>query len=143
MEQLQQSAAETIAALDLPAFAAVCTRAVRDAKTRNAAAFTPYVGREMFNVVFATYEPARQISAMRGFVIGLNEQAEPTLIRTFEGQIEATGKRDYWAFGETDYLNREVLGADGRQYFSQGTRRFLNTSAPLAKLPSNRPKRSL
>ena len=131
LEFLEESSAETIAALDMSALVKRCIDATRSALAQGGIKLHLRRTQDMFSVVIAAYDPQTGSSAARSFVIGLTRQLEPVLARTFERKATPDDNQNYWAFGETDYLYRQVVRGIGRRYLSPATTRFYTTRRPV------------
>ena len=81
---LEESGAETIAALDMSALVKRCIDATRSALAQGGIKLHLRRTQDMFSVVIAAYDPQTGSSAARSFVIGLTKQLDPVLARTFE-----------------------------------------------------------
>jgi hypothetical protein len=128
---LEESGAETIAALDMSALVKRCIDATRSALAQGGIKLHLRRTQDMFSVVIAAYDPQTSSSAARSFVIGLTRQLDPVLATTFERKATPDDNQNYWAFGETDYLYRQVLRGIGRRYLSPATTRFYTTRRPV------------
>lgn len=100
-------------------------QAVRGVRVAAPNALRPYSGREMFQVILATYDPHTVTSSVRGFTVSLTPDADPFVSKQFDMSKSSAESRDYWAFGETDYFNQEVIGGIGLSFLSPTTRVFL------------------
>ena len=121
---LNSFTAAIIIATDIDELIHRCINAIHDAQVKLSSTLEPYRGREMFSVVIARYDPATRVASSQGFVIGINQQLQAVEIRRFGNHIQPGDYQDYWAFGETEYLNQNVLGGIGRQYLSPAIIRF-------------------
>jgi hypothetical protein len=124
IDYLEGSASETILALDMNGLVERCIIATRTAQPLAAINLQSRRGQEMFSVVLATYDPQSGLAAARGFVIGITQQLEPVLVRAFKKTVKPGHNQEYWAFGETDYLDQQVIKGVGRQYLSAATSGF-------------------
>jgi hypothetical protein len=98
-------------------------------------AVEPYVGREIFSVVIASYDPHSKNSIVSNFVVRI----EPVTRR-----VEATrftritilqqSRRGVWSYGETDYLNKNVFGGVGRGYLTAETLEFILVDKPVSEV---------
>ena len=127
MEFLEASGAERIEFVDMPALAAQCIEATRSGLAQDGIRLHLPRTQEMFSVIVAGYDPRTGNSAARSFVIGLTEELAPVLVRTFERKAGPDDNQRYWAFGETDYLNRHVVRGLGRRYLALATTAFYTT----------------
>jgi hypothetical protein len=131
MEFLEASRAETMEAVDMRALARQCIEATRTGLAQDGIKLHVPRMQEMFSVVIGSYDPRSGYSAVRSFVVGLTEELAPVLVRTFDRKAGPHDHQRYWAFGETDYLNRQVVRGFGRRYLSPATTRFYTTRRPV------------
>lgn len=121
---LRHSTVSAVSDLDFADLIEKCMQAVRDARAHDSRVLSAQRGREAFAVVLATYAPETGVSTVRGFAVGLSPQFDPVLLGSFERQVGPTDPRGYWAYGHSDYMDREVLAGPGQKFISDATRRF-------------------
>lgn len=114
------------ARISMPDLAATCVRALRNFKRAYPNALRGSVGGDLFSVVVASYDPSRQVSTLRSFVVqvdALHGRVEAARIR--QTILSPRTPRGVWIYGETGYVNREVYAGPGRRFLSPATQDFL------------------
>jgi hypothetical protein len=134
IDYLEGSESETIVALDMKGLIDKCLAATSKAGPLAPINLQSRRGQDLFSVVLATYHSQNRVAAARGFVIGISQQLEPVLVRTFKRSATSEHSQQYWAFGETKYLYDHVIMGAGRQYLSPATIDFRNKQRPVREL---------
>jgi hypothetical protein len=132
LDYLEQSSPDKMENVQMDALIRRCIEATRSALAHGR--IKPRLRRtqDMFSVVMAGYDPDTGSASARSFVIGLTQRLDPILTRTFQRKATPDDNQDYWVFGETDYLNRQVIRGVGRRYLSPATTRFYTTRRPVS-----------
>jgi hypothetical protein len=111
--------------LEIMDLAQRCLNAVRDFQTTWPDALHSFAGHELFSVVLAGYDPKERLSVIRSFVVAVLADLKPDIARTVDWRIAQDDAPEYFGFGETDYMNRQVFGGPGRGFLSETFIRFL------------------
>lgn len=125
-----------LSALSLEDLSSACVAAVQQFQKSLPQALEPYAGREIFSVVIASYDPHSKTSVLLNFVVRMDAATHGIRAdRLTRSTISPQSRRGVWAFGEADYLNRNVFGGFGRQYLSQATQDFILMDKPVSEAP--------
>jgi hypothetical protein len=111
--------------LNVDALAAACVEAVEKFGAANPGSLPRFAGRELFAVVLASYNPKTNTAHIRRFGVSITPAAEAQATPITVVDVPAENKVGFWAFGETDYLNRNVFGGVGLRFIPDSTRKFI------------------
>jgi len=129
---------DDMAKVSLEGVSAACVAAVQDFQKSRPEALDPYVGKELFSVVVATYDPQSKISTILNFVVNISPDTRAIRAdRLNRFTILAQDRRGVWSFGETDYLTKNVFAGVGRKYLCKPTRDFILESKPVSAATQN------
>ncbi len=118
--------------LDFDGLSAACVRQVERFRQTYSQALRAFVGRDIFSVVVASYDPASQTSLLRNFVVGIDARTHHAgAVRFTETAVSPHDPRGVWLYGETSYVDRYVYAGFGRQFLSPATIGFLRTRIPV------------
>jgi hypothetical protein len=111
-----------------------CVGAVRRFRESEPVALEPYVGREIFSVVVAGYDPHSRTGTVLNFAVRINAVTHRVEAGRFTRiAITLQSRRGVWSYGESDYLNRYVFGGVGRKYLSESTLDLMLVDKPVAE----------
>jgi hypothetical protein len=112
--------------LSLEDLGSECVQAVQRFRESSPLALEPYIGREIFSVVIASYDPRSKTSLVMNFVVRIDAASHRVEADRFTRiPIPPQDRRGVWSYGETDYLNRNVFGGIGRKYLTGPTLDFI------------------
>lgn len=121
--------------LSLEDLGAECVQAVQRFRESSPLALEPYIGRDIFSVVIASYDPRSKTSLVMNFVVGIDAATHRVEASRFTRiTIPPQNRRGVWSYGETDYLNQNVFGGIGRKYLSGATLDFILADQPVAEV---------
>jgi hypothetical protein len=108
-----------------------CVEAVRAYGNSGQNRLGEFAGYAMFAVVIAAFDPSTPMTRIRRFVVNILSDGQPMGGLVIENDFPANARREILAFGETDYLNKNVYGGAGRQFLSEQTIRFISQHGPI------------
>jgi hypothetical protein len=109
---------------------AACVREVERFRQAYPEALRSFLGRDIFSVVVASYDPASQTSLLRNFVVRIDAGTHRLRVARFtQTAISPHDARGVWIYGETSYVDRHVYAGFGRRFLSPATIGFLRTRA--------------
>lgn len=121
--------------LSLEDLGAECVLAVQRFRESSPLALDPYIGREIFSVVIASYDWRTRTSIVMNFVVRIDAATHRVEADKFTRiTIPPQNRRGIWSYGETDYLNQNVFAGIGRKYLSGATLDFILADQPVAKV---------
>jgi len=125
--------------ISLEALGKECVGAVDRFAQANPGALQAYAGREIFSVVVAAYDPRRRTATLQNFVVR-NDSATHRIEsgRMTTTTVAAFDRRGVWIYGESSYVEANVLSGVGRKYLDSATLDFILTAAPVAEAPLGR-----
>jgi hypothetical protein len=113
-----------------------CVQAVQRFQQSNPQALRSYVGREIFSVIVASYDPASRVSTMRNFIVRIDARTgEIQAARFAQIAVSPQDRRGVWSYGETSYLEKQVYAGIGRQYLAASTLDFILVKKSVAEAP--------
>jgi hypothetical protein len=121
--------------LSLDDLGADCVQAVQRFRESSPLVIEPYIGREIFSVVIASYDPRSKTSLVMNFVVRIDAKTHRVEAGRFTRiAIPPQNRRGVWSYGETDYLNQNVFGGVGRKYLTGSTLDFILADQTVAKV---------
>ena len=121
--------------LSLEDLGSECVQAVQRFRESSPLALEPYIGREIFSVVIASYDPRSKTSLVMNFVVRIDAATRRVEADRFTRiTIPPHNRRGVWSYGETDYLNHNVFGGIGRKYLTGSTLDFILADQPVAEV---------
>jgi hypothetical protein len=123
----------------LKALGKECVAALERFAKANPAELHAYAGREIFSVIVAGYDPRRHTATLRNFVVRMDKvtlRIESARMTTTT--VTASDRRGVWLYGESGYVETNVLAGFGRKYLDAATLDFILTAASVAGAPLNR-----
>ncbi|MDR3725481.1 MAG: hypothetical protein P4K86_00410 [Terracidiphilus sp.] len=122
------------ARLSLEDLGAECVRAAERFQALHPEAFQSHLGGEIFSVVLASYDPKAKVSTLRNFVVRISRESHKIEAARFSNiTVASTDRRGLWAYGETDYVEKQVYGGFGRQFLTASTLDFILQDKPVAQ----------
>jgi hypothetical protein len=123
----------------LEALGKECVAAVDRFARANPGALQAYAGREIFSVIVAGYDPRGGAATLRNFVVRMDKATRRIdTDRMTTITVASSDRRGVWIYGESAYVERNVLAGVGRKYLDAATLDFILTAAPVADLPLSR-----
>jgi hypothetical protein len=120
--------------LSLKDLGAKCVHAAQRFQALHPEAFRSHLGGEIFSVVLASYDPKAKVSTLRNFVVRMSQETQKIEATRFAKiAVSSTDRRGIWAYGETDYVEKQVYGGFGRQFLSASTLDFFLQDKPVAQ----------
>jgi hypothetical protein len=120
--------------LSLDDLASDCVGELERIRGANPLAFEQYVGHEIFSVVIASFDARSKNSLLLNFVVRINPSTRKVEAGRFTRiTITPQTRRGVWSYGETDYLNRNVLAGVGRSYLTNDTFDFILVDKPVSE----------
>jgi hypothetical protein len=120
--------------LSLDDLGSVCVGEVESFRRIYPLAFEQYVGREIFSVVIASYDPHTKHSLVLNFVVQINAATRKVEAARFTRiLLSQQSRRGVWSYGETDYLNKNVFGGIGRRFLTADTQSFILVDKPVSE----------
>ncbi len=136
VEDFLEGSDDDPARISINDLAAACVHAAEQFQTTHPGALTRYAGKEIFSVVVASYDPAAAASTLRNFVARVDDgSGKIEAVRITTTRLDAGSASGVWMYGETDYVNRQVLKGPGRWFLSPATIDFLKANRPVEKVP--------
>lgn len=127
---------ESPASISIFDLATDCVETVERFQRRYPNALGRYAGREIFSVVVASYDPARQVSTLRNFVVRMDSRGvRAQAARMSESAWGPRSLRGVWIYGQAAYVNREVYAGPGKQFLSPSAQVFLHVHQPIGAVP--------
>ena len=123
----------------LEALGRECVAAADRFAQANPGALQAYAGREIFSVIVAGYDPRRRTATLRNFVVRMDSatrRIETGRMTTIT--VGTADRRGVWIYGESGYVEANVLSGLGRKYLDAATLDFILTAAPVAEAPLSR-----
>ncbi len=120
----------------LEALGRECVGAADRFARANPGALQAYAGREIFSVIVAGYDARSRTATLRNFVVRLNSatrRIETDRMTTIT--VAASDRRGVWIYGESNYVETNVLSGFGRRYLDAATLDFILTAAPVTEAP--------
>ena len=122
------------AKLRLEELGAECVGAVQRFRENEPLALEPYVGREIFSVVIASYDAHAKTAMVLNFAVRIDGSTHRVEVGGFTRiAITPQSRRGVWSYGESDYLNRSVFAGAGRKYLTDATLNFMLVDKPVAE----------
>jgi hypothetical protein len=85
-------------------------------------------------VVIASFDARSKNSLLLNFVVRINPSTRKVEAGRFTRiTITPQTRRGVWSYGETDYLNRNVLAGVGRSYLTNDTFDFILVDKPVSE----------
>lgn len=130
--------ARDLARLSLENLGAECVRATERFQALHPEAFQSHLGGEIFSVVVASFDPKAKVSTLSNFVVRIDRETRKIEATRFSHiAVSSTDRRGLWAYGETDYVEKQVYGGFGRQFLSAATLDFILQDKPVAQASLN------
>jgi hypothetical protein len=122
--------------LSLDALAYPCVAALRRFQESHADALQTLIGRDVFSVLVAHYDPKSRASILLNFIVHIDAATrEIRSGRAVRTVIRPRNRRGVWAFGETDYLNQNVYRGFGREFLTASTQSLILDDMPVIDTP--------
>jgi hypothetical protein len=122
--------------LSLEDLASECVAVSQRFQSANPGVFNSAPGGEIFSVVIVNYDRKSKTATIMNFVARIDVATHEIRADRFTHlTISSQSRRGVWSYGETDYLNRYVLGGFGREYLSKSTKDFILVDEPVSKAP--------
>ena len=123
----------------LEALGKECVAAVDRFALANPNALQAYAGREIFSVIVAGYDPGRGLATLRNFVVRIDSATRRVETdRMTTTTVTASDRRGVWIYGESAYVETNVLSGEGRKYLDAATLEFILTAAHVGEAPLSR-----
>ncbi len=124
--------------LSIEDLGAECVQAVKRFKDSSPRALEPYIGRDIFSVVVASYNSHSKTSLIMNFAVGIDATTHRVEADSFTRiVISPQSRRGVWSYGETDYLNKSVFGGVGRKFLSDATKDLILGNRTVASVHLN------
>ncbi len=118
---------------------AACVRRVERFRQAYPEALRGFMGRDLFSVVVASYDPGTRTSLLRNFVVRIDARTRHVGAARFtQTAVSPHDPREVWIYGETSYVDRYVYAGFGRQFLSPATLGFLRDRTPVGQTPLDR-----
>jgi hypothetical protein len=122
------------ARLQLEDLGAECVGVVQRFRESEPLALEPYVGREIFSVVIASYDARSKTATVLNFAVRIDGATHRVEAGRFTRiAITPQSRRGVWSYGESDYLNRYVFGGVGRKFLTESTLDYMLADKPVAE----------
>lgn len=116
--------------------ASACVEAVERFGRAHPKALGAYAGKDVFSVVVVSYDPARQATTLRNFVVRIDRRSgHARATRMSDTTVGERTPRGVWIYGEAGYVNWQVYAGPGRRFLSASTLAFLRVHQPMATVP--------
>jgi hypothetical protein len=105
--------------LSLTELGAVCVTAMQKLQSSRPLVFQSLIGREVFSVVMADYDPKTGVALIRNFVVRIDADSKEIQAARFSTDTISAGDR--WVvvpFGESDYFYKTVYHGVGHQFIN-------------------------
>jgi len=112
-----------------------CVQAVQRFREASPLVLEPYIGKEIFSVIIASYDQRSKASLVMNFVVRIDSRTHRVEADRFTRiTIPPQNRRGVWSYGETDYLNQNVFAGIGRKYLTSSTLDFILADQPVANV---------
>jgi hypothetical protein len=130
-KHIEMSGTNSLTAMD--ELAAACVETIAGFQKSHGDEIRGFWGKRMFTVILATYVPAERTAVIKRFSLMLRPDGEPFISERDTQAVGPTSRNVILAFGESEFLHKEVLNGPGRQFLT-GAYREWRTKARIADI---------